>query len=81
MDMINVAFLNAATAIGATAGGEYPFITFSSSSQLFSIYFPTVYITGGATNPGFHGKMGKTQYFTKALLPNDIMNLYQQRKL
>jgi hypothetical protein len=43
-----------------------------------------VYITGGtpaATAAGFHGKMGKTQYFTKSLLPNDVMNLYQQGPL
>jgi hypothetical protein len=45
MDMVNVAFKNAATAIGATAGGEYPFMVFDSASQLFSIYYPTIYST------------------------------------
>ena len=40
-----------------------------------------VYITGGNTDAGFFGKMGKTQYFTKSLLPNDVMNLYQQGPL
>jgi hypothetical protein len=40
-----------------------------------------VYITGGNEDPGFLGKMGKTQYFTKSLLPNDVMNLYQQGPL
>ena len=40
-----------------------------------------VYITGGKPDAGFHGKMGKTQYFTKSLLPNDVMNLYQQGPL
>ena len=30
---------------------------------------------------GFYGKIGKTQYFTKALLPNDVANLYQQGAL
>jgi len=30
---------------------------------------------------GFYGKIGKTQYFVKALLPNDVANLYQQGPL
>jgi hypothetical protein len=37
-----------------------------------------VYITNAG---GFYGKMGKTQYFTKTLLPTDVMNLYQQGPL
>jgi len=37
-----------------------------------------VYIT---QDGGFYGKMGKTQYFTKALLPTDVVNLYQQGPL
>jgi hypothetical protein len=37
-----------------------------------------VFITN---NKGFYGKIGKTQYFTKAILPNDVMNLYQQGPL
>lgn len=40
-----------------------------------------VYMTMGEPNPGFYGKIGKTQYFTKSLLPTDIMNLYQQGPL
>ena len=40
-----------------------------------------VYITGGSPDAGFYGKMGKTQYFTKSLLPNDVVNLYQQGPL
>ena len=40
-----------------------------------------VYVTGGTPEAGFFGKMGKTQYFTKSLLPNDVMNLYQQGPL
>ena len=40
-----------------------------------------VYITMGNPNPGFYGKVGKTQYFTKNLLPTDVMNLYQQGPL
>ena len=39
-----------------------------------------VYITGGDP-PGYYGKIGKTQYFTKALLPNDVASLYQQGPL
>jgi hypothetical protein len=39
-----------------------------------------VYITSG--NPaGYYGKIGKTQYFTSALLPNDVANIYQQGPL
>lgn len=30
---------------------------------------------------GFYGKIGKTQYFIKALLPNQVANLYQQGPL
>jgi len=41
----------------------------------------SVYITTGKPNPGFYGKIGKTQYFTKSLLPTDVMNLYQQGPL
>ena len=40
-----------------------------------------VYMTMGSPNPGFYGKVGKTQYFTKSLLPTDVMNLYQQGPL
>ena len=40
-----------------------------------------VYISMGSPNAGFYGKMGKTQYFTKSLLPTDVMNLYQQGPL
>ena len=40
-----------------------------------------VYITMRKPNPGFYGKIGKTQYFTKSLMPTDVMNLYQQGPL
>jgi len=40
-----------------------------------------VYITQGSPLAGFYGKIGKTQYFTKALLPNDVANIYQQGPL
>jgi len=40
-----------------------------------------VYMNVGTPEAGFYGKMGKTQYFTKSLLPNDVMNLYQQGPL
>ena len=40
-----------------------------------------VYITSGSPLAGFYGKMGKTQYFTTALLPNDVANIYQQGPL
>jgi hypothetical protein len=40
-----------------------------------------VYITTGSPQAGFYGKIGKTQYFTKALLPNDVAGLYQQGPL
>ena len=40
-----------------------------------------VYITTGSPQPGFYGKIGKTQYFTKSLLPNDVANLYQKGPL
>ena len=40
-----------------------------------------VYVTSGSPQPGYYGKIGKTQYFTKALLPNDVANLYQKGPL
>jgi hypothetical protein len=40
-----------------------------------------VYITNGSPQAGYYGKIGKTQYFTKALLPNDVANIYQQGPL
>jgi hypothetical protein len=40
-----------------------------------------VYITTGTPQAGYYGKIGKTQYFTTALLPNDVANLYQQGPL
>jgi len=40
-----------------------------------------VYITTGSPQAGFYGKIGKTQYYTKALLPNDVANAYQQGPL
>jgi len=40
-----------------------------------------VYITSGNPQAGFFGKIGKTQYFTKALLPNEVANVYQQGPL
>ena len=40
-----------------------------------------VYITTGSPQAGYYGKIGKTQYFTTALLPNDVANLYQQGPL
>jgi hypothetical protein len=40
-----------------------------------------VFITPGSPQAGFYGKIGKTQYFTKALLPNDVANIYQQGPL
>jgi hypothetical protein len=40
-----------------------------------------VYITMGSPNAGFYGQIGKTQYFTKNLLPTDVMDLYQQGPL
>lgn len=40
-----------------------------------------VYISTGSPQAGFYGKLGKTQYFTRALLPNDIANIYQQGPL
>ena len=39
-----------------------------------------VYITSGSP-AGYYGKIGKTQYFTSALLPNDVANIYQQGPL
>lgn len=41
----------------------------------------SVFITTGSPQAGYYGKIGKTQYFTSALLPNDIANLYQQGPL
>jgi hypothetical protein len=40
-----------------------------------------VYITSGKPQAGYYGKIGKTQYFTKALLPNEVANSYQQGPL
>jgi hypothetical protein len=40
-----------------------------------------VYMTTGSPQAGFYGKVGKTQYFIKALLPNEIANIYQQGPL
>ena len=40
-----------------------------------------VFITMGKPDAGFYGKVGRTQYFTKALLPTDVMDLYQQGPL
>jgi hypothetical protein len=40
-----------------------------------------VYITAGSPQAGYYGKIGKTQYFTKALLPNEVANAYQQGPL
>jgi hypothetical protein len=40
-----------------------------------------VYMSTGSPQAGFYGKLGKTQYFTKALLPNDVANIYQQGPL
>ena len=34
-------------------------------------------MTSGNPQAGFYGKVGKTQYFTKALLPNEVANIYQ----
>ena len=39
-----------------------------------------VYITSGAP-AGYYGKIGKTQYFTTALLPNEVANIYQHGPL
>ena len=40
-----------------------------------------VYLTTGAPQAGFYGKLGKTQYFTKSLLPNQVSNIYQKGPL
>ena len=40
-----------------------------------------VYMTTGTPQAGFYGKIGKTQYFTTALMPNDVANIYQQGPL
>ena len=37
-----------------------------------------VYITSGNPLAGFYGKIGKTQYFIRALLPNEVTRLYEQ---
>jgi hypothetical protein len=37
--------------------------------------------TGGKTDAGFYGKIGKTVYYTYALLPNQISDIYQQGPL
>jgi len=36
-----------------------------------------VYMLSGSPLAGFFGSLGKTQYFTKALLPNEVANIYQ----
>ena len=36
-----------------------------------------VYMSTGNPQAGFYGKIGRTQYFTKALLPNEVANIYQ----
>ena len=33
---------------------------------------------GEDKNPGFYGKMGRTQYFTRAISPNEVSGLYNQ---
>jgi hypothetical protein len=38
-------------------------------------------MTTGTPQAGFYGKIGKTQYFTSALMPNDVANIYQQGPL
>lgn len=40
-----------------------------------------VFITSGAPLAGFYGKISRTQYFTKALLPNEVNNIYQKGAL
>ena len=40
-----------------------------------------LYLTTGTPLPGFYGKLGKTIYYTKPLLPNEVANLYQQGPL
>ena len=40
-----------------------------------------VYITTGSPQAGFYGKMGKTQYFTRSLLPNEVASIYQKGPL
>ena len=40
-----------------------------------------VYITTGSPQPGYYGKIGKTQYFTRSLLPSDINDLYYKGPL
>jgi hypothetical protein len=39
-----------------------------------------VYITSGSP-AGYFGMIGKTQYYTSALLPNNVANIYQQGPL
>lgn len=41
----------------------------------------SMYITYGESNPGFYGKIGKTQYFTKALNPAEISAMYNEGPL
>jgi hypothetical protein len=36
---------------------------------------------GEDKNPGFYGKMGRTQYFTRATSPNEVLGLYNQGPL
>jgi hypothetical protein len=36
---------------------------------------------GEEKNPGFYGKIGRTQYFTRAITPNDVLGLYNQGPL
>ena len=40
-----------------------------------------VYITTGSPQPGYYGKIGKTQYFTRSLLPSDVNDLYYKGPL
>jgi len=40
-----------------------------------------VYMTQGSPLAGFYGKIGLTRYFIKALLPNEVANLYQNGPL
>jgi hypothetical protein len=40
-----------------------------------------VYITAGTPQAGYYGKIGKTQYYTRALLPNEIADVYQKGPL
>jgi hypothetical protein len=42
---------------------------------------PIYMTTGSSSSAGFYGKIGKTVYYTYALLPNDVSNIYQQGPL